>query len=291
MRKVEYLSPSQLFQWRENKEAYYVKYLADVKPPPMVQTKAMAVGSGFDAYVKCAIDPLLNFREVFDQQVDAVNRVEAMKAGSRCFDEYKRCGALGMLQGMLSRSRTKPVVDYGSGLTKEIEGVVLLGKPDLVFDTNVVLDWKVNGYYSTGYPVSGYTRKLPGGGGHNQCEPLFEDRLGDYIDGSGRLERLKPDWALQLCVYGWLLGVPVGAELLGCIDQLCWVDGGMVVCQHRCVISGGFQCAMMSELQALWNVVQNPDSLAKHISPERQRCLDSQAEAFSDPFVREMLHR
>ena len=53
MRTPEYYSPSSLSTWLNNPRDFYLKYLADERPPREAQTQPMAVGSSFDAYIKC----------------------------------------------------------------------------------------------------------------------------------------------------------------------------------------------------------------------------------------------
>jgi hypothetical protein len=188
IKRPKYLSPSAISLWLKDKEQFFLKYLAIDRPPRILQTQAMSVGSSFDAYIKCFLYARLfgtekakndgfDFNVLFEKQVEPQNRDFAMKAGAHCYQSYKASGALGHLLALLQSAKEPPRFEFEAmGHKAELDAggiyntvtvspqvqvieptatagnVVLLGKPDLHFtsksDISVVDDWKVNGYCS-----------------------------------------------------------------------------------------------------------------------------------------------
>jgi len=150
MRQPKYLSPSSLACFYNDRTAYYLRYLADNRPPREKQTKPMAVGSAFDAYVKAHLEKCLFgkelFEELFESQVEEHNRDWAREAGKHVFDAYRVSGALKDLLIELQQSKEPPV--FEGTINEEVNGVPLLGKPDVFFinkyDAHIIFDWKVN---------------------------------------------------------------------------------------------------------------------------------------------------
>ena len=137
MRIPKYLSPSSLGTWEADQEEFYLRYLADKRPPRMPQTQPMSIGSAFDAYVKSyyhkvlfnTVDPEFEFDTIFINQVEEHNRDWALVAGKYAFDAYQTSGALADLLNELQKSQSDPRFEFT--LQDEFMGVPLLGKPDL----------------------------------------------------------------------------------------------------------------------------------------------------------------
>lgn len=334
MREIKYLSPSSIMTWRQDKTEFYLKYLADDRPPRLAQTKPMSVGSAFDAYVKSYLhrslfgdsDPKFEFTTLFETQVESQNRDWAIEAGEYCFHAYKTSGALADLMLLLNSSPSDPrfeftatgvvandeslntgldqsVTSVRDGVLAAIGNVVLLGKPDAQFVTasgiDVVLDWKVNGFCSN-YgmsPKPGYvkirdgwdaSREKPSRGAntaHKDSWPVMHGGL--MMNTSKSLHQVDNDWALQLSIYSWLCGEPVGGDFVVAIDQLVCkpdtVDSPLIrVAQHRNFISSTYQEDLYREIQEIWGVVQS-DWIFRDISHDEslERCaiLDGQAAA------------
>ena len=94
MRQPKFLSPSSIGKWNDDREEYYLRYLADNRPPKMAQTLPMSIGSAFDAYTKSYISerlfgkdarPEFNFSAIFEKQVESQNRDWAKKHGKHAF--------------------------------------------------------------------------------------------------------------------------------------------------------------------------------------------------------------
>ena len=105
MRQLEYYSPTSLKTWKSDKREFYVRYLADTRPPRAKQTEPMAIGSAFDAYIKCYLAKCLwgsnaakqrgfEFEKVFEEQVEEHNRDQARLHGSMVLDLIKNMDVL-----------------------------------------------------------------------------------------------------------------------------------------------------------------------------------------------------
>jgi hypothetical protein len=317
MRKREYLSPTQVMLWKQDKEEYYVK--SDTPPPKFKQTKPMSVGSAFDAYAKAAIandmgiehNGQFDFETIFELQVEEHNRDWARDAGQWAFKCYVESGAYASLVKMLDASEFEARMEFtekGTVTEKGLEGsvgdVVLLGKPDLwwVLDNgaSVIHDWKVNGFCSKASPAAGYVNIRAGWGStfyrdvkkmrgnnmpHKDCAPMFEE--GIEINMIPSLEKSRPNYALQTATYSWLLGAEVGSEIIVSIDQLvcdsqhakaCCDQPLIRVAQHRCNISQEFQLRAYADYQRLWDSVHNG---YPDIPDSRKKILDNMAAALA----------
>ena len=278
-RKPEYLSPSALFCWRKDKEEYYRRYLSENKIPRLRQTEAMSVGGAFDCWTKSAIlarygllpmEDTDSVNEKIEQHAEAgimacveeYNREFAQRAGKDCYDQYSRSGFLALLR-VLDEARTIQTESTGRAT---IDGVPLLGKPDLVFITKngrtCVLDWKVNGWcgQSVVRPKSGH---INGRG----VDTFHEDGIGYYATIKDK------EWYDQLAIYGLVCGE---ASVFGWIEQLCCQSGRVLeVGRHIGVVD----CtAIVGELKELWSVVLDPTTA---YSSEQIRKLESQCVAMS----------
>lgn len=305
MRTPEYLSPTSLKQFTEDRDEFYLKYLAENKPPRFPQTRPMSVGSAFDAYCKSFIHHKLfgNYGpddayapdKIFEAQVEPHNRDWAKEAGRRVFDLYKQSGALADLMLELNTAVNAPRFEFS--IQDIIHGntgaVPLLGKPDIFFINDqgcrVLLDWKVNGYCNTTRmtsPEPGYIicrdswlpsqrkasprNRLP----HKDCSPtVFR---GIKINNRISMEAVNADWAAQTTTYAWLLGEEIGSDgLVVGIEQLCGVPTGddpLIRCaSHRCRVSNDYQINLHQRYVAAWEAIQ-----AGNIFPDRPDGLEHQ---------------
>ena len=144
-RKPEYLSPTALARWKKSPEEYFMYYLALDRPPRFPQTKPMAVGSAFDAYIKSYLHKEFfgvpgdyELDKLLTTQVEKQNRDFARKAGLDCFNQYR--GHAEKLLLMLGKSFAEPRFEVS--LKSEVKitmseiMVPLFGKPDLLFDVS-----------------------------------------------------------------------------------------------------------------------------------------------------------
>lgn len=321
MKTISHLSPSSIATFLANREEFYLNYLSDKRPPRLPQTVPMSIGSAFDSYVKSFMHekligpkPEFEFQTLFEAQVEPQNRDFALQAGKHCFDIYMKSGALADLMVDINRGIGKPkfeleikgvVNGYREGVTKETaEGVVFLGKPDLFFinkeGAHVILDWKVSGYvsrYNTS-PMQGYTRlrEITALTGMPVFKGCHKDAIvmpfnGIMINHAGYLEEFNEDWARQLAIYSWLLGIEVGTEFICAVDQLVCNNKGnffdpkdyskyrpeIRIAEHRLKISKDFQWKTFAQAQEIWEIVHSDwifRDVAYEISVAKQKELD-----------------
>lgn len=322
MRVPKYLSPTSLAKWHDNQEDYYLQYLADKRPPRFPQTQPMAVGSAFDAHVKSYYherlfgkghDPRFEFDTIFEEQVEKHNRDWARKAGLYVFECYKTSGALNDLLYELANSKSDPRFEFT--LDSEINGVPLLGKPDLYYihhdGSPIILDWKVNGFCSkyAKSPNKGYLRIRDGwkgvpsrnaNGMHKHAQPMRIN--GVLINISIFLEDVEVSWAIQLSTYAWLCGAKVGSEFVCALDQIVakphTLDKPLLrIAEHRCLTSVEFQHKTLQQYVELWAIINSNHifrDLEFGVSAQRCEILDRQHLAFDGEggdFMKEMVGR
>lgn len=308
-RTIQYLSPSGIDTYRKDKEEYYLRYLAECRPPREPQTVPMAIGSAFDCYVKSYISNHVfgkgakqeyDFESMFEKAVEEPARTRARIDGALVFDLYKSCGALGdLIIELETASDIRMEFEVkGTVLIQRPGGVTLLGKPDLSFISksgrHILLDWKVNGAYSTykTSPMRGYMKcRAASGVGtqpHKDCVPAKLDGI-RYNNGIG-LETLNPSWAQQLSIYAWLCGQQVGGQFLVAIDQIVGQLGAQRVAEHRLLVDPSWQAKLAGEIDEIWEIV-NSNHFFRELSLEdsqgRCKLLDDRAHAIYGSTIEE----
>lgn len=282
MRIPKSLSYSALSTLESNPEDYYIRYLADVRPPRDPQTPPMAVGAAFDAYVKAALhhalfglgaDPDYEFSTIFESQVEPHNWDFGLRAGKHVFNAYRDCGAYANLLTDLQQSIEPPRFEFT--VQKEFNGVPFLGKPDCRFVLDLgegrihcIYDWKVRGYcskYGTS-PTKGYAICLDCYQADKQSRSHGKEHnlyLGKVFRGitvnAGYMETCSTSYADQLCLYGWLLGEEPGDEsvVLG-IEEIVskFMGEGEVprlrYARHRGHCKKSYQLKLMKRLETAW---------------------------------------
>ncbi len=277
-RKPEYLSPSALQTFEKNSQEYYIRYIAPVKALKLLQTQPMSVGSSFDAYCKSFLHEKLlgknhpeadkyGFEALFVKQVEEHNRLWAREAGKHVFEEYQRTGALADLMLELATSVDDPRFEFE--LSAKIQGVPLLGRPDLRYisseGAHVIHDWKVNGYCGWGNtsPKPGYIRCRGDGSKGAHKDAFIQKYKGLDINTGTFIENVDQDWALQTCTYGWILGTPVGEEIIVSIDQVACHGGkkdaagrpSLRFAAHRARAARDFQLLAIERYKYLWGIL------------------------------------
>jgi hypothetical protein len=310
MRLPKFLSPSAIGQWLSDREEYYMRYITDNPPPKIPQSQPMSIGSAFDAYAKSYLvtkllgpKPEFEFDTIFASQVEPHNRDWAKKHGLHAFEAYKHSGALAELMLELSRASSTPRFEFEvEGRIPHslcIDGVPLLGKPDVYFVTNVgahiVVDWKVNGYCAKNgiIPKKGYVKVRDGsvekgpkhGHSHKDAHLLMVGGL--EINIGHFFEDVDKDWARQLAIYAWLLGEPVGGNFIICVEQLACAPSGeyptIRVASHRGRISADYQHGLMKQAAEIWMAVNRGHvfiEMTKEANDERCKTLDKLFEAY-----------
>jgi len=308
MRIPPYLSPSQIALWASNRDEYYLQHLAEIRAPRPPQAIYMSIGSSFDAYVKSAMyerlfgagsDPRFEFDAIFTEQVEEHNRDWAREHGAYVFECYKKSGAYDELLELLQQSQYAPQFEFKA--TGTIDGVPLLGKPDLRFvhplGAHVILDWKVTGYCSKSAtsPCKNYrlcrdswdetvAKPTRGSNGpHKDYSPIIWKGVEIH---KGWLEEANVDWANQLTIYAWMLGEPVGnQDVIVCIDQIAGKPIGtdrplLRIANHRARISTIHQQNLLMQLQKCWEAIQSGyifEDLSREDSDARCQVLEQQA--------------
>jgi hypothetical protein len=181
---------------------------------------------------------------------------------------------------------------------QEVEGVEILGKPDLFFKTkggaHVIYDWKVNGYFSKGgaSPTAGFLKIRDGWDDepksksdntmHKNCQPLMVSGL--VMNVGIFFEKVDKSWADQLTMYGWVLKEPVGAPLIIGIEQLVCAPGRKVRCaSHRGYVSVAYQEELFQRVVHMWKTIHSGHILTDLPLKEakiRQETLDNQYLAY-----------
>lgn len=317
MRKPKYQSPSSLSLFESNRKEYYLRYLAEIRPPRFPQTKPMSVGSAFDAYIKSylyerlfgkGVNPEFEFDTIFVSQVEEQNRDWALDAGKYAFDCYVKSGAVADLMIDLLAASTEPRFEFTvqGDVTMEnrVMGIPFLGKPDIYFisknGVHMIWDWKVNGFCSKSgkSPTAGYIncrdswdhgeKKMSRV--HNAPHPqahLFNVD-GVTINIGKPFEEVDISWADQLSIYAWLMGEEVGAEFVIGIEQLAckpWGDNrpAIRVASHRGHVSPEYQRGLFDRAYQAWEIIQSGhifrDKSLKD-SMAFQRVLDDYHKAF-----------
>jgi len=313
MKTLPYLSPSSLGLWESDKEGFYLKHLAEARPPRIPQIDYMAVGSAFDAYVKSALYEDLfgkgtnlqfEFDAIFTEQVESHNRDFALDAGKYIMDSYTNSQAYCDLLTALQKSKFEPQFEFR--LDKTVHGVPLMGKPDCrfihEFGAHVILDWKVNGfcskYGSTPYKYYALIRD-----GWKPLEASPSRKCGqphkgykeiihkDVAIGAHFMEETNKDWADQLSIYSWMLDEPVGGEdVIFCIDQVACKRREnkfplLRIANHRARISKKWQQILLQRLTACWQTINSDHvfrDVSKEESIERQEILELEAKAMRE---------
>lgn len=247
---IKYLSPSSTLKYIKDPIQFYAEYMLGVKREP--QTAAMALGSAFDARIKGHLLTLfpdaigIPFEEQFASSVEEQNKEEVY---GKSLDILNRYLALGTLSDCMF-DHGKLVME--SKLEKEVLGVPLCGKPDLLFNGGV-LDWKVSGFYSKNgaTPEAGYT-KIRGEWSSGRENPIARSSM----------KAINLDWYVQLTMYGWLMGVPVGERVLGRIEKICAHAKGIRVAVYEHWLDDTIQ--LEETIKKLWDMVQN-DSFPEYV--------------------------
>lgn len=232
----EYISPSSLALWQRSPSDYYCKYVSPNRFKVHETSDAMTLGTEFDLLVKAELS-----RDILGVEVDVGVVGQDAK---RVFYMYKKYAYNDLVMDLEDALDVK----FEFSVKTWVEGVCFWGIPDMYYINSsghaVILDFKVNGYYSANrvYPKRGWLRKTHEG---LTNEPTVMHN-GTLIT----LGYLNKVWEQQLCIYGWVTGEPVGSDFICAIDQLCFHNGDLIVGQHRALIRD--QASIMLDCKKLW---------------------------------------
>jgi len=322
IRTPTYLSYSSLSLFEADPDEFYLKYLAENRPARLPQTGPMCVGSAFDAYVKSALhealfgksaDPAYELKALFESQVEPHNRDFGWKAGEYCFERYKTTGSYDELLALLQQSTEPP--RFECDLKGTVGDAPFTGKPDCRFVVDlgqgrisVVFDWKVRSFCSkyAASPSKGYAL----------CRDAFSGKPsrshgkshGMYMEWDFRgmkinrdyMENCHPEYADQCCLYGWLLGEPVGSEeTLVFIDELVCKPTGVAlegeyplirVANHRSRVTAEYQQKLVGRVNTCWCAITSGHvflDLTREESDDKIEMLDGMGVALASDSSKE----
>lgn len=317
MRTPTYLSPSSLSTFERDRKEFYLRYLADERPPKIPQTQPMSVGAAFDAYIKSYLygrlfgkgsNPEFEFDTIFVKQVEEQNRDWALEAGKYAFKCYQKSGAIADLMIDLLAASNEPrfefTVNGDVSMECRVDSIPFLGKPDIYFisknGVHMIWDWKVNGFCSKNgvSPKRGFIkirdswdpseRKASRGVNSPHKKAHLFDVDGVTINIGEPFEDIDITWADQLTIYGWLMGEPVGAEFVIGIEQLVCKPHepnrpSIRVASHRGQTSPEYQKGLFDRAYKAWKIIERGhifDDLTLEESMAKQRVLDDYHKAF-----------
>ena len=246
------LSPSQLSLFLEDEEQYYLRYVKKRTKDP--QTHQMALGSAFDCYVKKELAGN-DFDEAVQKSVEPQNHERAVVDGMDAYLKYVESGAFQILKRELTganiRCEERQIV--------EVQGVMLNCIADLYTD-DIILDWKVNGYYSSGRPGKGYKRMMKDG---VDKADVFS-HVDSWKEGCSLIE---PSWWIGLETYAL---VHKAKEVW--LDQLIFSNKKLRVAQYRWKFQETGVMDRYRELKERWAKYEATGEFLRDIG--RQRILD-----------------
>lgn len=236
--QLKALSPTSLKCFEENVDTFVLRYVLSYPRPS--QTRAMSIGSAFDARVKaCLSERILGIKGLEEKllydQVEECNREWAFRESEAVFNDYVNAG---LVDRMIREIGDSILLRFEFEQFKSLRyedgyEVPLYGKPDAYFrrrdGLQIVIDWKVNGFCSQASPAPGYVALLDrqgyDKGPHKLAFPA-------YYKGILALKgELPPQWHDQLIMYTWMLGE--GDDWIAGIDQLVYRNNEPRYAIHR----------------------------------------------------------
>lgn len=303
-----YLSPTSISKYYSDRRDFYLTYMVEPRPPRAPQTQPMSIGSAFDAYVKNYLVERLygsNSKEsdqfelaaLLSTQVEAPHLSWATEHGRIVFDKYRASGALSDLMIELELASSPPRFEFtvkGVISSTNVEGITLLGKPDLYFETadgcSVIYDWKVNGYCAkrSKSPARGYGKcRTEAGICKMHRDYIGVVRSGIAVNVGMPFEDVSAIWASQLSIYSWLMGASVGSNTIIGIEQITGGGGRPLrFASHRGIVSAVFQHDLLLRIERVWACLQREIPVFDDVSALESEAiceqLDLIAHAFTD---------
>ncbi len=278
---IRAISPTMLSKFEQDRKSFVLTYILDL--PRQRQTRPMAIGSAFDAYVKSYLAAHISgkkgwFPILFEAQVEHHNRDWAFENVRYVFQEYKNSGALRKLLTELEHANSIMYEFDAHGKIVFEDGfwVPIGGKPDLFFilkdGINCVYDWKVNGFCSTAHPAPHYIRLMVKGrdrGAYKDIIPLKYH--GIPIHMGGHLDRR---WRDQLYMYAMMIGLEKAETWIMGVEQLAFSKGELRCAAHRVKGRSDKVMELRSRLRRMWEAIQSQHYFTELSFAESQRQVD-----------------
>lgn len=240
------ISYSNYRTWNADRDQWVIRYIVRYRQK---QTRPMAVGTAFDAYVKAYLeDRPVSFRQIAEEF-----HPEMHKVGSQLLVQYIQMGAYQRLQELIADRpfSTSDKLLFG----KSPSGVPLCGIPDLV-TYNAILDWKVNGA-----PPGRKQSPAPGYGKLFEYKPI-KRRARRKATRTG-----KDEWWEQIVFYRWMVN-----RMIGIIHQCTWSRTGMQCSEYVLEPTDEFARGLDLAVAKMYEQIENDhiyDELSVSESRER----------------------
>lgn len=271
------ISPTALSWFEKDPDKFVMYYVLGEKR--MGQTKAMAMGSAFDARVKGELEHDLlgvknRWEDLFQKQVDASLQEYTEERSLDVLDAYKRTGAYGTLLRILEGHVSEPRFEFDAAGIVRINDldVPFYGKPDgftELVDCLLCLDWKLNGFESQASPAAGYVslRSEDGrdAGPHKNTFAIRKHGFKVAVGAS-----LPKDWQTQLAMYQLMIEPDNKKPWVAQIEQLAYAKGILRVATHCLSINPDFIEQIKQRVYKCWSAVVN-DHYYPNLSKEESQ--------------------
>lgn len=251
MGKLEYLSPTTFIRGLNCVEQIRLLKVEQVlSKDSQEQTMPMATGIAFDGMVKCELNKRFKLKEVL-AEIRPEN-ARAIEVAEAIMQHYK----MGPLQSIKAEGIGYTGIDEQRDLTYLEYTSVCRGKPDVVLTDGTVIDWKVQGAFSSwgAQPKAGYCRSWVCG----------KDQ-GTHINADFFMEQIDFGWAVQLYLYARLMGHHPGKQLRVGIEQVAVdKDNTVRIQSYRNFISYQFQLDTELKFHKMYKALNEDESEAPH---------------------------
>lgn len=250
----EYLSPTSFINAISNPCKFYLQRLKLAVMPKDKQEEAASIGSAFDGLIKRKVFEFHNLpysEEDLFKGVEKEDKNVYIQKAIRFHNTYLAyLKFLGIDLSYFKRVEIDEIFKY--------KGIPLRGKLDCtVLDGNkeIPLDWKLSGSVSSASPKPGYKIKITNYRNEGSHKNYIKDMPFEQIDSM---------WAIQLCIYGWLLGHTDNFK--GVIHQISQTSTGTIQLSiYEGTISVNFQEKLIRNISNLWEMLHDNSYIFKMI--------------------------
>jgi len=216
--------------------------LAGLKYVKEPQGLAAAIGSAFDSIIKDTIAKAMGLtvknltREyLIDQTVEEQHKEEAVPLGEQIAEWYMETDLINQFITINTRLDVELYDMY--------RAIPILGQLDLILD-DVPMDWKTGGFTSRKgrSPTKGWKRKFTYDIKHEQWREYNTENVTP-------LEESNPSWAIQMCMYNWLLHNLKRPYL---IHEIVQHNDKVSIAIHEGTISQEFNDNLIQRVEAMW---------------------------------------